>query len=132
MAQKFTLGKAERLKSRKAIEQLFACGKSFVVVPYRLIFVVTETGPLQFGAGVSAKNFKRAFDRNRIKRLTKESYRLQKLPLEQALKKRRKGMHLFITYTGKELPEYKMVYDSIHKLLNKLLKILDENTSPDP
>ena len=132
MAQKFTLGKAERIKSRKAIEQLFGSGKNFVVSPYRVIFIITETGPLQFGAGVSAKNFKRAVDRNRIKRLTKEAYRLQKLPLEQALKERKKGMHLFVTYTGKELPDYKIVYDSIHKFLNKLLKIIDENTIPDP
>lgn len=94
--------------------------------------MITETGPLQFGAGVSAKNFKRAVDRNRIKRLTKEAYRLQKLPLEQAVKERRNGMHLFVTYTGKEIPGYKMVYDSMHKLLIKLLKIIDENTIPDP
>ena len=131
MAQKFTLGKAERLKSRKAIEQLFNSGKSFVVSPYRVMFVVTKTGSLQFGAGVSAKNFKRAVDRNRIKRLTREAYRLQKIPLEQHLKKQRRGIHLFVTYTGMTLPEYAVVYNSMQRILNKLLKIPDENSTPD-
>jgi ribonuclease P protein component len=132
VAQKFTLGKTERLKSRKAIEQLFHSGRSFVVSPYRVMFMGTEKGALQFGTGVSAKNFKRAVDRNRIKRLTREAYRLQKNPLEQQLKESRKGMHLFVTYTGMTLPEYTVVYDSMQKIINKLLKIADENTTPDP
>ncbi|MES1226963.1 MAG: ribonuclease P protein component, partial [Bacteroidota bacterium] len=82
MAKQFTLGKKERLKSRKSIEQLFNEGKSFAVSPCRVFYMIlpfnaTSTSFIvQFGAGVSTKNFKKAVDRNRIKRLVREAYRL--------------------------------------------------------
>src|ERR1043166_5363776 len=88
VAKQFTLGKSERLKSRKQIEQLFAEGKNFPMSPFRVYyrtspFVSGSASNLQFGAAVSAKNFKRAVDRNRIKRLTREAYRLQKNQLQE-------------------------------------------------
>ncbi len=85
MAKQFTLGKNERLKSRKLIEQLFKEGKSFNAFPFRVYYLLQVVpltampkNSLQFGAGASAKNFKKAVDRNRIKRLAREAYRLQK------------------------------------------------------
>jgi ribonuclease P protein component len=88
VSKQFTLGKEERLKSRKQIEQLFDKGKSFVVSPFRIYFIVNgvpidvgrsmvrNENCLQFGVGVSNKNFKKAVDRNRVKRLTREAWRL--------------------------------------------------------
>ena len=91
--KQFTLGKDERLKSRKQIENLFDKGKSFVVTPFRVYFIMNtellihkgESG-LKFGTGVSAKNFKKAVDRNRIKRLTREAWRLQKNEIRDKVK----------------------------------------------
>ena len=72
MRKQFTLGKEERLKSRKQIEQLFDKGKSFVVAPFRIYFIVNSELPIQkgesrlkFGTGVSAKNFKKAVETRR-------------------------------------------------------------------
>ena len=83
MPKQFTIGRNERLKSRKQIEQLFAEGKSFVVSPFRIYFdeKIDVRHPIlniQFGIGVSSKNFKRAVDRNSIKRRIREAYRLNK------------------------------------------------------
>ncbi|MEJ0104762.1 MAG: ribonuclease P protein component [Bacteroidota bacterium] len=137
MAKQFTLGKNERLKSRKLIEQLFKEGKSFNAFPFRVYYLLQVVpltampkNSLQFGAGASAKNFKKAVDRNRIKRLAREAYRLQKKLLEETLRTNAKNLSLFFIYTQKELPDYKTVYEKTSLILNKLVKIIDENNPP--
>ena len=106
MIKQFTLGKNERLKSRKQIELLFSEGKKFSIAPFRIHYSFNQSAnpPLQFGVGVSNKNFKNAVDRNRIKRLVKESYRLQKVTLQQELKEKKGQLNIFFIYNGKEIP----------------------------
>ena len=138
MAKQFTLGKNERLKSRKLIEQLFSEGKTISVFPFRVYYLVyppTATqSPLtiQFGAGVSGKNFRKAVDRNRIKRLTREAYRLQKHELQEALKANKKQLNVFFIYTAKELPGFDLVSKKLNVILNKLIKIINETNSSNP
>ena len=151
MSKQFTLGKNERLKSRKSIEQLFKAGKSFVVSPYRVHYFISkeetqqpdlpvrqtggqgkdENALLQFGVGVSAKHFKKAVDRNRVKRITREAYRLQKLPLHKSVKEKNIRLHVFFNYTGKELPLFQEVKEKVAVALNKLSKIINENSAAD-
>lgn len=132
MPNKFTLGKNERLKSRKSIEQLFKEGTSFSAAPFRVYYLgrklVAPAGdqPLQFGVGVAVKNFRKATDRNRAKRIVKEAYRLQKHALQEKLKEKFTGLNLFFIYTGKEIPEYKEVYEKTGLILKKLAKIIND------
>jgi ribonuclease P protein component len=129
LAKSFTLGKNERLKSRKLIEQLFKEGKSFAVNPFR-VYVLTADSPaaeIKFGVGVSTKNFKKAVDRNRIKRLVREAYRLQKNELLEKLQGKNIHLSLFFIYTGKELPLYKEVYDKMKIALQKINKQFNES-----
>ena len=138
MAKQFSLGKKERLKSRKQIEQLFNDGKSFAVNPLRVYSLtaptnidlpsskIPESSAIQFAVGVSSKNFKRAVDRNRIKRLTREAYRLQKNILQEKLKEKNLSMKVFFIFTGKELPEYKFMYGKVGVALQKLLKEIEQ------
>jgi ribonuclease P protein component len=133
--QTYSLGPNERLKSRKLIEQLFKEGKTFSVFPLRIYFVVEPisnyqlpVSNLQFGVGVSTKNFKKAVDRNRVKRLIREAYRLQKNELKNKLKLKKMHMNLFFIFTGKELPSYELVYEKLAIALQKLLTITDEST----
>lgn len=127
MGKQFTLGKNERLKSRKQIELLFNEGKKFSVTPFRVhyLFNAFENPPLQFGVGVSNKNFKKAVDRNKIKRRVREAYRLQKLSLQQKLKDKKYQLRIFIIYTGKEMPEYREVFVQMNKIVVKLGYIID-------
>ncbi|MGQ0737619.1 MAG: ribonuclease P protein component [Bacteroidota bacterium] len=130
MTKKFTLGKTERLKSRKAIEELFEKGKGFSISPFRVAYLRTEATGLRVAVGASTKNFKKAVDRNRIKRLMREAYRLQKIPLQKFLQSQNKGISLFLTYTGKEIPDYAIVSGTVQKCLNKLLNLVSENNTP--
>ena len=126
MAKQRTLGKNERLKSRKQIELLFNEGKKFSLTPFRIhySFYKSANPPLQFGVGVSNKNFKKAVDRNRIKRLVRESFRLQKNILQQQLKEKNGQLHVFFIYTGKEIPGFSEVTDKMKKMLGKLCQII--------
>jgi ribonuclease P protein component len=125
VTKKFTLGKNERLKSRKAIEQLFKDGKRFTLPPYRVFYANTDNKGLLLGAGVSSKNFKKAVDRNRIKRLTREAWRLQKNILGEAIVQQGSGLHVFFIYTGREIPEYQEVFESAGKIIQKLMKLIE-------
>ena len=131
MPDKFTLGKNERLKSRKIIDQVFNEGKSITVFPLKVhyLFCATLTDPLQAGFTVSSRQFKRAVDRNRIRRLLREGYRLQKSTLHQTLEQNKQQLALFIIYLGKELPEFQLVSDKTKLVLNKLIGIVNENAS---
>jgi len=128
VAKKLTLGKNERLKSRKQIELLFSEGKKFSITPFRVHYVINEltNPPLQFGVGVSNKNFKKAVDRNRIKRLVREAYRLQKIALYQKVKEKKGQLNIFIIYTGKEIPGYRVVFVEMNKVLDKLGHLIDK------
>jgi ribonuclease P protein component len=132
MTKQLTLGKNERLKSRKQIEQLFSKGKNFVVKPFRIYYRIHQVAfTLQFGVSVSGKNFRKAVDRNRIKRLVREAYRLQKIFLQEKLKEKKLQINIFFIYTGKELPDFNLIKEKVDVALKKLLAIVDENTSPN-
>lgn len=104
------------------IQQLFKEGKSFSVFPLRIIYLQTENHqfPLQAGFTVNSRNFKKAVDRNRIKRLMRETYRLQKNKLLNHLIKNQKCLAVFFVYTGKELPEYHYLFEKMGLAVERL------------
>lgn len=130
----FQFGKAEKLKRRKQIDALFAEGKSISQFPVRLKYqFVTSTegiAPVQAGVSVSKKNFKRAVDRNRIKRLLREAYRLQKEDLIKICTAKNVQAHLFFIYTDKIIAPFDVVFEAVKKCLSQLqqkAQMLDEN-----
>lgn len=125
--KKHTLSKKERLKSRKSIDSLFMEGRRFGIAPFRVFYQFTQQ-ELKFGVGVSHRNFKKATDRNRVKRLVREVYRLQKNGLAACLSAKGGGMNLFFVYTDKELPEYTTLFEKMEKAIQKLISIANENT----
>ena len=130
--QRFTLGRDQRLKSRKRIERIFREGKSINVFPFRVYYLLEKDIPvgvrslpsLQAGFGVSSRHFKKAVDRNRIKRLTREAYRLNNGVLSQAMEQRKQALSVFFVYTGKELPDHRLVSGKIAVALEKIAKEL--------
>jgi ribonuclease P protein component len=63
--------------------------------------------------------------------LTREAYRLQKINLNNLLKEKNLQLNLFIIYTGKELPEYNMVFEKMGLILQRLIHISSEKNSSD-
>lgn len=130
MLKKFTLNKNERLKRRKIIEQLFSEGRAVSAFPIRVQYKLVDellAEPLQAGFSASSRTFKRAVDRNRIKRLMREAYRLQKAELEQALQTKQRRLALFLIYTGKDLPEYALIKEKMDVVLKKLVQTITKS-----
>jgi ribonuclease P protein component len=78
---KFTFKKEERLSREKIIQELFKKGSSFYLYPFKVYFMQNpnpDSATHQVLISVSKKNFKRAVDRNSIKRRIREAYRLNK------------------------------------------------------
>jgi ribonuclease P protein component len=124
--QRYFLRKEHKLKSRKAIDLLFKEGKSFSNFPFRVCCQRVEEKELKIGFTASSKNFKHATDRNRIKRLMREAYRLQKNNLQEYIQLKNIGLHLFFIYTGKEMPQHELIFDKTGNILHKLLKLVHE------
>lgn len=138
MKEKFTLRKAERLKSRRRIEQLFREGKHFFQYPFKVYFKASSPhgsvhggAPLQAGVGVSSRNFKKAVDRNRVKRLVRECYRLQKNTLHEQLLKSGYTLDLFLIYTARELPDFLVLKEKLQLILSRLTLLINEKDTPD-
>jgi ribonuclease P protein component len=122
-----SLGKTERLKSRKGINSLFESGKKITLFPFRMLYQVeTGMGAIRAGFTVSSKNFPLAVDRNRIKRLIREAYRLQNKDLKKAVPANHKSLQLFFIYTGREVLSYEEISTHIKKMLDKLVRIIYE------
>ena len=112
-----TLGKQERLKSKKLIEKLYTEGDSVKNFPLRMMYVQTvHTSEFlcQVGVSVAKRNYKLAVDRNRLKRLMRETYRLQKQIVYNNLDK---PYVFMISYIGREEIKYEDLYLKMEKLL---------------
>ena len=119
---KHTLGKLERLKSKKLIEKLYQDGNSVKSFPLRMMYLQTahtSDFPAQVGVSVAKRNFKLAVDRNRIKRLMREAYRLQKEIVYDQLDE---PYVFMISYLGKKEVPYEEVYSNMNKLLTSFVK----------
>lgn len=128
--KQFGFGKKEKLKSRKQIEELFSKGKNFSVFPLRVTyqFLPAEESMVQVGVTAGKKYFKRAVDRNRIKRFIREAYRLQKNDLMEALKHKNQKAFLFFMYTDKTMASLANIKQAMNQSLQRLKK-LNENLS---
>jgi ribonuclease P protein component len=120
------LPKQAKLKSKTSLDEIFASGKSFTVFPikvfYRVIPRENEKIPVQAGVGVSSRNFKKATDRNRIKRLLRETYRTQQALLTVQEEQK---LEVFFLFLAKELPvfsELKSAMETVLKKVNERLR----------
>lgn len=123
-ARKHTFPKEEHLCRKKLIDELFGKqSSSFGVYPLRIVWLKNDapTGaPPQVLISVSKRNFKRAVDRNRLKRLIREAYRLNKYRLLEHPGGHPVGI-LGIIYTGKEKSALALVEKKLISAFHRLL-----------
>ncbi len=131
MHSRQTFTKTERLCNKRLIDKLFNKGKPFFQYPFKVIYCQVENTdnfkgvhPAKVFISVSKRTFKRAVDRNRIKRLIRESYRRNKALLYEALDKRGQKLTIGIIFTGKAAPTYDElgggIIQAIHRLIVEL------------
>jgi len=114
----------EKLKGQKLIEKIFSEGHSVTAYPLKLVFMLTGNNN-KFGVSVSKKNFKKAVDRNKIKRLIRETYRYNKYLL---IDNNINGYAFMVLYISKDLPDYKSVNKALNLLFTKFLTSLKSDS----
>jgi len=116
---RFTFEKAERLSSEKSIQELFEKGSSFYLYPFKVVYIAGKDPVHQVMMSVPSRNFKRAVDRNLIKRRVREAYRLQKEIISTCPQK---GVFSFI-YTAKEILPFAEIKNKLFLVLEKIKKL---------
>lgn len=118
-------GKEYKLCHKKVIDKIFTEGKSVRSFPFNLKYTLTESNnnsaPFQVVVSVPKKIFKKAHQRNAIKRLVRESIRLNKHELEQELLSQNKQLAFVLIYTHSEKLTLKELLSKYKKLNNKLI-----------
>lgn len=118
--KRYTFPKREKLCSKKHIEELYKKGSSNFLYPFRIVYLSSqdsmETYP-QVLISVPKRIFKKAVDRNRLKRQIREIYRLHKLEIFEGMSPEQIPDFLSIVYLGKE----KLPYDTMKRKLITLL-----------
>lgn len=119
----YKLTQPERLCGKTKIDALFTSGNSFVVYPYRVVYILyrnIERTPVSMFVSVPKKKFKRAVKRNLIRRRIKEAYRLNKQTLTNSLQTHKDALDMAILFLDKEIPEYHTLEKKMKELLYKL------------
>ncbi len=125
----FSFKKAELLCSKKQIEKLFSEGNSFLFYPLKVVYTnIDFAGPFHAKAAfsVSKKRFKKAVQRNLIKRRMREAYRLNKHVL--AFEENSTKKIVFFIYVGKEILDFR----TIEKTMKRALIALAKTSTPNP
>lgn len=119
-----TFKKEERLCSKKLIEELFHNGSSFLLYPFRVVWLehsFPANVPVQVVINVPKRRFKKAVDRNLIKRRIREAYRLNKsAELYSFIEGAPAQLLLGIHYVGKDIAEYEFIEKKLKLALIQL------------
>lgn len=131
-----TFSKDERLCGELRVAELFAKGENIVAWPLRACWCMTER-PMEHAAriqvlmSVPKKKLHRANKRNRVKRLLRESYRLQKHSLVALAESQDKWLQIAFVWIPQELCSYGQVSAKMMKIIDKIQNKLQANETCD-
>lgn len=119
-----TFSKSEHLCGDIRLGLLFEKGQAFIVYPFRVVYLVapkTDLSTVSVMVSAPKKRFKRAVKRNRLKRLTREAYRLQKADLVNVLDAHGLQMHVAFGYVSNDMLEFEYMHRKMYQALCKLI-----------
>jgi ribonuclease P protein component len=122
---RFTFPKEHRLIGKKNIQTLLSKGEAFFVHPYRIVYATYAKqsaidSPIQLCIAVPKRKCKLAVQRNHVKRITREAYRLQQHKLLASLQQSNLQLKVMLQYTQSEAIDIQIAMAALKKILNKL------------
>ena len=127
LTNKFTYQKKDKLKSRKQMQFLFSKGTAITIHPIRLLYTIEKeeagifsNGLLQAGVGAPSRQFRKAVQRNKVKRLLREGYRLEKPNFTNSISITNTRLNLFFLYVDAHVQTQQQIQATIKLLLQKL------------
>jgi len=124
---RFTLKKPERISFQREIDRLFSHGSAFISYPLRIVYLEQKPfsgAPVSVLISVSKKKFKHAVERNRMKRLIREAYRLNKAPLIRRCQEKETGFLIAFLFIGNGQRQWK----EMEAAMQKAIEVLKEKT----
>ena len=131
---RLTFRKDERLHRKKELELVLKKGRTIQMLPFKVLYYTSERNeteqlsPIKIGISIPKRLFKRAVDRNLLKRRTKEAYRINRIPLKKFLIKENLCLWVFLIYQKGELLNYDQIEDKIILILQRLHSIHEKNS----
>jgi len=125
-----TFGKKYKLCRQKLMDAVFKSGNTVKQYPFVVHYLEVEEeleAPFQVTISAPKRLFKKAHDRNRIKRLMRETIRKNKLILESFLVQDNKKLALFMVYTSKEEMPYDVLFRKTEQLFTQLVNKFENN-----
>ncbi|WP_316796955.1 ribonuclease P protein component [Pedobacter agri] len=127
----YTFKKEERLCSRKHLDLLFKNGSSFLLYPFRISYIFIDEPTVvqaQVVINVPKKRYKRAVDRNLLKRRIREAYRLNKQEEFYSQLPGDKGLLLFsIQFVGKDKYEFTFIQKKLVAVFKRFKTLTEPN-----
>ncbi len=126
-----TFRKPEKICNQNQIDNLFREGKSFKSGQFKLLYIETETTGqpyVQVLIAVPKKNLRHAVDRNRMKRLIREAYRLNKHKILNEYSKVGKHVDIAFIFLGKQPVSQAETISAINVLLVRLINTHEKNS----
>jgi ribonuclease P protein component len=123
-----SFSKAEHLCGEKRITRLYTQGDAFIAFPMRVVFLIepkSDKVPSNVLVSVPKKRFKRAVKRNRLKRLMREAYRLNKQPLIEKLEEKQMQIHIAFNYISDDVLDFQAIDKKMILSLQKLMDKID-------
>jgi len=127
MNQNNSFPKSEHLCGEIRITELFTKGEAFMAYPLRVVYIVqpkTDDEPVSVLVSVPKKRFKRAVKRNKLKRLMREAYRLNKQMLTELILDKGKQIHIAFNYVSNDELDFTTIEKKMKQALNKLVERL--------
>jgi len=127
MKRQCTFSRIESIKQRKQIDRLFSEGQSFKLHPFKVYYIINEKiadPPVQILIAIPKKDYKRSVDRNKLKRLIREAYRLNKHTLTEHFRQTKINIHVGIVYSGNSgMLSFVEIEEKLKSCLQKLKQI---------
>ncbi len=125
MNESNTFPKSEHLCGEIRITELFTKGDAFIAYPLRVVYLLkpkTDGSAISVLVSVPKKRFKRAVKRNKIKRLIREAYRLNKQPIILAIEEKKLQIHLAFNYVSNDVLDFVTIEKKMKQALEKLIE----------
>ena len=131
-AKTYQFTKEERICSDRQIEKLFKEGASFINYPLRILWMETDEGvdvPVKILVSVSKRKVHNAVDRNKVKRLIRESYRLNKAVLYDRMAASGKCATIAFLWLSNEPGQFSRIAEKMHEALEKIARQIEKKTT---
>ncbi len=129
----YKLTRNERIKDKKTFGKLFTENNSLFCYPFKLLFAISDKNeeiPVQVAFAIPRRKVKKAHQRNRIRRLAKESYRYRKNKLWETCKSQNISLKIMFIYTSDTIHQQD-IPGAIDHLMEKLMMKIRQHEEID-